>query len=291
MDYFPKVSVMVPAYNAEKSIEECINSLLELNYPKKDLEIIVVNNASTDRTQEILNRFNGELKVLNEEKRGPAAARNKGILNAGGDFIAFIDADCVADKNWLKHIVSPLKNMAIGVVGGKILSMQPCNKIEKFCEKIHDHDKAINEAVPPYAITMNWASRLSLINEVGLFNESFIRSQDVDLSWRIFQAGYKLFYEPKAVIYHRNINTFSGLIHKGYVHGFHIVRVLKAHNDFVRKNGHHRFNLDSYKMLLSNLVNFLIGKNRFDSFCFSIFDSGKKIGKIIGSIRFLYLDI
>ena len=287
----PKVSVVVPVYNAEKTLAECINSLLELDYPKENLELIFINNASTDRTGSILNQYDEKIRIFYEEKKGPAVARNRGLLNARGNIVAFVDADCTVHKDWLKKIVLPLQDEAVGIVGGKILSKRPCNKIEEFGEEIHDHEKAIDEYKPPYAITMNWSSSLSTLKEIGLFDESFRRCEDVDLSYRIFRSGYKIVYQPEAVVYHRNERTLLGLFREGYLHGFGSIRALKAHEDFLKPFGHRRFNPSSYTKILSSLVNSIRGRDRNYSICYFMFNSGKKVGKFVGSLRYLYLDL
>jgi glycosyltransferase involved in cell wall biosynthesis len=289
--YLPSVSVIVPVYNAERTLEDCMDSVLELDYPRESKELIFVDNSSTDGTAEILRRSPGESRILFERKRGPAAARNKGIMNSMGDVIAFTDSDCVVDKDWLRKIVMPLQNEGVGIVGGRILATRPCNKVEEFGETIHDHGKAINEYKPPYVMTMNWASRRSVLNEVGLFDERFIRGQDVDLSWRIFQKGYRLVYEPEAVVRHRNERTLSGLFREGYVHGFASVRGLKQHRDLVKRFGHRRFNRRSYHGLWLSMLDVLRGKNTDHSTCYLLFNLGKKIGKIVGSMRFLYMEL
>lgn len=291
MGFLPKVSVIVPVYNAQRTIAGCIDSLLGLDYPKKNLELIVVNNASTDRTADVLNHYRGEIEILYEEKRGPAAARNKGLLNASGDVVAFVDADCIVDKQWLKNIIAPLQDVDVGIAGGKILSKRPCNRIEEFGEEIHDHDKAINECKPAYVITMNWSSRLSVLKEVGLFDESFRRCEDVDLSYRIFQSGYKIVYKPEAIVYHENEKNLLGLFREGYLHGFGSIRALKAHKDFLKPFGHSRFNLSSYREILFSFLSFARGKDQNQSICYFIFNLGKKTGKFFGSLRFLYPDL
>ena len=287
----PSVSVVVPVYNAEKSIKECIDSILSLNYPREKLELIFVNNSSTDNTQTLLEEYEGRIKILRERKRGPAAARNKGILNSTGEIIAFTDSDCTVDENWLKNIVNPLQDVRIGIVGGKILSKRPCNIIEEFGENIHDHNKAINEFKPPYVISMNWASRRSVLLEVGLFDESFIRCEDVDLSHKVMQADYRLFYEPEAIIYHSNEKTLSGLFIEGFEHGFWSIKAHKKWNDLINPFGHRRFDFNTYKDLVESLINYIVGKDRHHNICYFFFNLGKKIGKIPGSFRFLYIEL
>jgi hypothetical protein len=88
---------------------------------------------------------------------------------------------------------------------------------------------------PPYAITMNWASRRAVLEEVGRFNETLLRSSDVDCSYRLVAAGYRLVYAPAAVIYHRNERTPWGLVHEGYVHAVHAPRVHALHAEFLAR--------------------------------------------------------
>ena len=287
----PSVSVIVPVFNAEHTITECINSILSLNYPREKLELIFVDNSSTDNSRTLLEEYDGQINILHERKRGPAAARNRGILQSSGEIIAFTDSDCKVDKDWLGELLETLQDETIGIVGGKILSKRPCNNIEEFGEKIHDHYKAINVFKPPYVITMNWASRRSVLMEVGVFDESCIRCEDVDLSRRIMEAGYKLCYEPEAIIFHSNESTLGGLFKEGYLHGFWAVKVLKKWRELTGKFGHRRLNLSTYKTIFLSLIRCIKGEDRDDSMCFFVFNLGKKIGKLSGSIRFLYLDL
>ena len=278
-------------YNAATTLEECITSLLALDYPRDLLELIFVDNASTDATQDVLKRYHGTLKILFEAKRGPAAARNKGLRHARGEVIAFTDSDCVVDKAWLKKILAPLKDKTIGIAGGKILAKPPASDIERFGEQIHDHSKAIEEYKPPYVITMNWASRLSVLREAGLFDEILLRAEDVDLSYRIFERGYKIVYQPEAIIYHANERTYFGLFEEGYLHGVASVQALKKHAALVARHGHRRANLASYREIFSDLGGLFRGQAEPEKRCSLFFNLGKKAGKLAGSVRFAYLDL
>lgn len=231
----PRASVIVAVYNGQATLAECLDSLVRLDYPAERLEVLCVDNGSTDATPRILAGYGDRLRILREAVRGPAAARNHGVRQASGEVVAFTDADCVVERGWLRNLVAPLGDASVGVVGGRILSRQPCNPIEAFGERVHDHARALNELSPPYAITMNWASRRAVLEGIGLFNAALRRSSDVDCSYRLVEAGYRLVYEPSAIIYHRNERTPWGLLHEGYVHGFHAPRVQRIHAEFLRR--------------------------------------------------------
>jgi mycofactocin glycosyltransferase len=291
MAYTPFVSVVVAVFNAEKTLDACIRSLLKLDYPKQSLEFVIVDNGSTDGTGSILEGYRDQVQVLYESKRGPAAARNRGAKNASGEIIAFTDSDCIVDEIWLRSLVAPLADRRIGIAGGKILSTRPCNVIEKFGEIIHDHEKSIGVWLPPYVITMNWAARLSVLRETGWFDEDFRRCEDVDLAYRIHQAGYGFAYVPQAVIYHHNESTLHGLFREGFQHGYYSVQVLKKHKRFVRRFAHSRLNVASYRSLVTAFSNSLRRKGRPYATCELAFGVGKKIGKVSGSLRFAHFDL
>ena len=128
------VSVIVPVYNGERTIRDCIESLLHLNYPSDRYEIIIVDNDSTDATATLVQKYPVKY-VLENSCRARATARNAGARIATGDLLAFIDADCVADPLWLKESVSFLvSHKEIGSVGGRILSFQD-NHAETLVER------------------------------------------------------------------------------------------------------------------------------------------------------------
>jgi cellulose synthase/poly-beta-1,6-N-acetylglucosamine synthase-like glycosyltransferase len=287
----PRVSVIVPAYNAENTIAECIASLLSLDYPRGLRELLIVNNASADATDQVLKQFGSEIVSLSEVKRGPGAARNRGLRAAGSEVVAFTDADCVVHPSWLRSIVLPLRDHGVGIVGGRILARRPSNEIEAYGERIHDQGRAINEFVPPYVITMNWSSRVSLLEEVGLFNEELTRGEDVDLSWRILQLGYRLVYEPDAVVYHRHEKSLSGLFCKGFVHGYHAPRIHKRHEALLQRFGFRRWYASGYLAVLRSFVDYMVGRDPTRSICYATFNLGKKTGKLVGSVRWGYPEL
>ena len=287
----PTVSVVIPVLDGEQTIGNCIDSLLGLRYPAERVELRVVDNGSRDGTAGVLRRYGERIVRLEESTRGPAAARNAGLRGAGGEVVAFTDADCRVDPDWLTALVAPLEDPRVGIAGGTIRAIPPASDVERFGEVIHDHRRAIEVFEPPYAITMNWASRRTVLEELGGFNERFRRCQDVDLSYRMTQAGYTLTFAPAAVVYHRNEDRLAGLFREGFTHGFHGVLLLKHHQEFVRAFGHSHLSGQAYIAIGSRIVDWARGRDRERSRCDAVFNSGKKAGKLLGSLRFGHLDI
>ena len=118
--YKPSVAVIVPAYNAEATIDDCVRSLLELRYPPERAELRIVDNGSSDGTIDALSRYRDRIVLMRERKRGAAAARNAGVAGTRAEIVAFTDADCVVDPDWLERVVAPLEDARVAVAGGTI---------------------------------------------------------------------------------------------------------------------------------------------------------------------------
>jgi glycosyltransferase involved in cell wall biosynthesis len=285
----PATSVVVPVYNAQETLDACIDSLLGLDYPKDRLELVVVDNGSTDATPEILARRAGDVRVLRERKRGPAAARNAGVRAATGDVVAFTDADCVVDPRWLLELVAALGDRGDRIVGGTIRATRPANPAERFGEQIHDHHVSIEEDRPPYVITMNCSASLHGLRAHAQFDESFRRCEDADLSYRLFQDGWSFAFAPDAVVYHRNERTLAGLFREGIQHGFYSMQVRKAHHALMRACGNPRVVYGAaYRDLVVNLWRAVRGPARQAAVCMFVFSIGRVLGRLAGAIRFRY---
>jgi glycosyltransferase involved in cell wall biosynthesis len=167
----PKITVVVAAYNAEILIGNTIQSLVDQDYP--NYEIIIVDDASTDRTAEIAAAFNCRLIRL-ERNSGPGIARNKGVEAGSGYYIAFTDADCIVPNNWLSSFELRLRDETLaGVTGG--YSDTACNSfISRFMKHELDiRQKALNGRCR-CAITANFACRRKDFEDVGGFPIYFI---------------------------------------------------------------------------------------------------------------------
>jgi cellulose synthase/poly-beta-1,6-N-acetylglucosamine synthase-like glycosyltransferase len=244
----PKVSIIIPAYNEEKTIEVCIQSLLGLTYPKNRYEILIVDNNSTDDTPQIIQKY--EVLYLREKNQSPAAARNLGIKKAKGEIIAFIDADCVADKNWLINLIKGFNtNTKIAGVGGKIRVFRPSNMIEKFGNlHLYNQNKFVKgtEGQLPFLASGNCAYKTGILKKVGLFDTSFITSEDNDLGWRVHFLGYQLAYAPKAIVYHQMPKTLFLVLKRQFIYGRDNARLIDKHRKYLKKHGESSVNISRF---------------------------------------------
>ena len=287
------ISVIVPVFNGEQTIAECIQSLLNIEYPDDRYEIIIVDNNSTDNTKKIVEKY--PVKLLSETKRGSYAARNAGIRAAKGDIVAFTDSDCIVDKNWLYGIIKKLDDVEVGGVGGKVIAYNPVTIVERYLASISalDPEFAV-KGEKPLIVTANAAYKLETLRKVGLFDDSFTSGGDWDMSWRVFQQGYKIVYEPDAIVYHKHRSDFKGLFFQEFKYGYGNVKLYKKHAE---KN-HFRF--WSYIVMLHSLLLQLpwriatvyLQKKKdkylyiFTPICEFVRGLGYKLGLIYGSIKY-----
>jgi glycosyltransferase involved in cell wall biosynthesis len=130
MANYPFCSLVIPAFNEEKYIEECLTALKNQTYPKTRFEIIVVDNGSTDKTTEISKNYANQVKYLPDGNVG--AVRNYGAQNASGEVLIFLDSDCIADDTWLEKAIEMYCSSPETVLGGIYVCRKNPNWVEKY---------------------------------------------------------------------------------------------------------------------------------------------------------------
>lgn len=256
-----KISVVIPAYNEEKCIGRCLQALKEGS--EQPYEIIVSDGMSSDRTVEIAEKYGA---VVIENRRGHAAGgRNAGIKKAKGDIIAFIDADCIPDRDWLKEIRKAFEEDDIDGLGTYIEPAESDNIYEEFWghlslqilmsygdEPYYVKDKTLNTAF----ITASCAYKRSLLCRIKGFSNFFANNaEDIDICWRALDAGAKLKYVPSARIIAHSPRTLKGICKKSFRNGISSSKLQKVYSDS-------RINVDKtlYKALFSNLAGIFRGR-------------------------------
>ena len=199
-------SVIVPTYR-DRRLGLCLSALERQSFSSNKFEVIVVNNDS-DRpiSLEIGNYGKLNLKVLNEPIPGSYAARNKGIIHALGEVLAFTDSDCIPDVDWLKNAYSYFVNdrsREIGILTGNVpLFFRDLNKLSS-AEVYEKYTGFTFEsyAKEGYCGAGNWFSYLKVMEEFGNFNPNLKSNGDTDLSYKISQK-YKIIYSPDVFVMH-----------------------------------------------------------------------------------------
>ena len=224
----PFISVIIPAYNEEKMIGNAIEAALKQSYPKDKMEIIVVDDGSTDKTCDVVSQY--PVKLFKHDKnRGDSAARNTGAKNAKGEIIATTDADDKVDKNWLINIVKHYEEANVGsVVGGSHISFDDknwqqriigeliiCGRGDDFIKNVYDTKGKVSSNK---SIGSNQSFKKSVFDEIGGFDMGLTAGMEQDIIWRIEKTGYKVVFEPSAKVYISPRDNFKKYIKQGYSH-------------------------------------------------------------------------
>jgi len=185
-----KISVVMPAYNSEKTIGQAIESVLKQDY--KIDEIIVVDDGSKDKTAEIASRY--PIKLIKKQNGGEASALNIGAKQSQGDFIAIIESDVIIPPNWLSLLIKEFKDPQVYGVGALLEVANPENLISKLSGyELEYRYLKIKEKFVPHITSANTLYKKEVFDKVGYYDESLINAcLDADLNSRLINQGYKL---------------------------------------------------------------------------------------------------
>ena len=218
----PKVSVVVCAYNAERTMDACLASLRTLNYP--NYEVVVVNDGSTDTTLATTERYkalydadpNGPRFVLiSQENKGLSIARNVGAAAATGEIVAYTDSDCVPDPDWLAFLVYQFVRSGFVAVGGPNFpppepSLVPAAVAVSPGGPTH---VLLNDEVAEHIPGCNMAFTKKALEEIHGFDPTYTAAgDDVDLCWRLQNKGYAIGFSPAATVWHYRRNTVKAYL-------------------------------------------------------------------------------
>lgn len=210
------VSVVILSYNSKEDLKECIPSLISQTY--QDFEIIIVDNASTDGSEEFIRLNYPEIKVVQTCKNlGYAAGNNAGFEVAEGEYIVVVNPDTVADPEWLAELINPFESdPTIAATTSKILIYYQKDKINTcantshytgltFCRGLNKSASELDDYQPVGAVSgCSFAIRSAMFKNInGFDSDFFLYQEDADLSWRIRFAGGKIMYVPESIIYHK----------------------------------------------------------------------------------------
>lgn len=206
-----KVSVIIVTYNSKRYLKLCIGSIMKQDYP---LEIIVVDNCSTDGTVEFIRDNFSFVKIIESKKNlGFGAGNNLGVKYAEGDYLVMLNPDTVVEDGWLKELVKPLKEEKL-ITTPKILTydasmINTCGIVNHFTGLPFTRDLGSESNVhqkPEYVSGFSgccFAIRKKDFIAIGGFDENFfLYNEDTDLSWRMHLKGFKILFVPTSVVRH-----------------------------------------------------------------------------------------
>jgi len=233
---YPFVSVIIPVRNRPEEIKACLLSLGKLDYPLDKLEIIAVDDASCDHTPEAIKGFNVRLISLKKNRQAPYC-RNLAAQKANGEILAFLDSDCVASPSWLKELVPAFKDPAVCAVGGRIDSFFDTTALDRYEQVkssliIGNHVRRSSEREKFFYVpSCNLLVKKKIFHSIGGFNPDLVVGEDVDLCWRLQDAGHSVEFRPNGTIFHRHRNKMSAFCRRRFDYGTSEPLLQKLHPD------------------------------------------------------------
>jgi glycosyltransferase involved in cell wall biosynthesis len=229
----PKVSVVVASYNADRTLKACLDSLETLNYP--DYEVILVDDGSRDTTPQIAFQRSRIRYFRHEKNLGLAVARNTGIAAATGEIIAFTDADCRADEDWLYYLVRDLPAGNFAGVGGPNL-LPPEDSTVAATVMASPGGPAhvmLNDKLAEHVPGCNMAFYKWALAAVDGFDPIFTKAgDDVDLCWRLQQAGLNIGFSPAGFVWHYRRSTVRDYLNQQEGYGQAEALLVRKHPEY-----------------------------------------------------------
>jgi glycosyltransferase involved in cell wall biosynthesis len=208
----PSVSVVIPIYNGEADLPELLSCLRSQTHPAA--EYLLVDNGSTDRTLALLQAQDWLTALSETDIQSSYAARNTGIRAAQTPIVAFTDADCRPQPDWLAQLVQPFADETIGMVAGEILALPGNSLLERYADRhaTLSQKHTLAHSFRPYGQTANLAIRRQAFEQVGLFRPYLTTGGDADMCWRIQQdTEWKLGFAAEAIVRHRHRSSLAEL--------------------------------------------------------------------------------
>lgn len=226
-ELYPRVGVVIPIFNGAADLPELLSCLFQQTYPREQIQYVLVDNGSRDRTPDLLQAAAVQFQTLGlavhlltvSDIQSAYAARNAGIVAAlSGDapceIVAFTDVDCRPDPDWLRNLLPPFADPQVGLVAGEVLPLAPATWLERYAARrgILSQRHTLAHRFLPYGQTANLAVRRSPLEAIGLFRPHLTSGGDADLCWRILQTGHwQIRFAEGAIARHRHRATLPAL--------------------------------------------------------------------------------
>ncbi|MCL5949488.1 MAG: glycosyltransferase family 2 protein [Candidatus Bathyarchaeota archaeon] len=221
-EYEPSVSILIPAHNEDKVIGKLLQKMTELAYPKDKLEVVLINDASSDNTGQIAEEYSKQykfIKVLHRNRqvggKGKASALNAALKQVTGEIVLCFDADYLPHSDIVTRLVAKFADPSVGAVQGRpIVLNEPRNIVTRLIAleriggyRVDQEARDVLGLVPQFGGTVG-GFRRSILGSFGGFDESML-TEDTDLTFQIYLAGYKIRYAGDAECYEEAVDTWK----------------------------------------------------------------------------------
>lgn len=230
-----KVSIVIPAFNAENTLKNCLNSILSQSY--KNYELIIVNNNSSDNSEKIIREFTAKSKKIKsffEKQISRGAARNTGEKQAKGEIILMTDADCIVPKNWIESMIKPIIKNGFDAVQGFQENIQNnfWSKQIQICAyaRTESNDKELIGRID----TKNFAIKTSTLKKLGFSNRKYLSGNDTDLSIKIQNNHLRLMFLNSIKVKHHHPSSFKQVITKYFYRAYWCARITRDNKYFLK---------------------------------------------------------
>lgn len=214
------VSIVIPSYNRRFFVESCLEALVKQTF--KRFEVIIVDDGSSDSTPDFLTSFSASHPDLalrwfvHGSNLGANVARNRGVKEAKGDFVAFLDSDCLPREDWLKELMKGFDRDDIASVTGRVDSKEPKNIYElayKGSSRVHGHGEA------PRIVSNNLCVKRDLLLKYPFEEDLKYGCNEEGLYLRLRAAGYRQRFVPTAIVLHDHPHNRKTLFHRAWILG------------------------------------------------------------------------
>jgi glycosyltransferase involved in cell wall biosynthesis len=237
----PRVSVIIPARNAERTIDRCLEALRQQTAPRETYEIIVVDDGSSDGTVAQAGAC-PDVLLLQQAPAGPAVARNLGVRHAAGEIVLFTDADCAPVEDWIECMEAPFQEQGIAGVKGAYLTDQR-SLIARFVQEEYEDKYALmaRDTYIDFVDTYAAGYRRDVFVANGGFDPAFSTAsvEDQEFSFRLARQGHKMVFVPSAQVRHLgHAASLGAYFHKKFKIGYWKVLVHRRHPGKLFRDSH-----------------------------------------------------
>jgi glycosyltransferase involved in cell wall biosynthesis len=234
-----QISIIIPTFNSAQVLKTCLESLSNQTVSAEKYEVIVVDDGSADETKEVVAKY--PAKYIYQQNRGPAVARNNGVRQAEGEIVLFTDADCEPQPNWVEEMIKPISDLqVIGLKGAyKTRQKELIARLVQI-EYEHKYERMKKFKYIDFIDTYSAGYLKDIFLKYNGFDERYPKAsvEDQEFSFRLSRDGYKMVFNPEAVVYHKHSARLWDYLRKKYKIAFWKAFLLKRHPGKMKTDTH-----------------------------------------------------